>query len=222
MSDALTLEQDELGPVSLRDDGGKRRQVLDGAREVFLADGFDGASMNDIARKAGVSKGTLYVYFNSKEELFAALIRDEKRAQAEQMCHSLPADGDPRQTLAALGVRLMETMFQPSSIAHLRTVVGVAAKFPAVGRAFYEAGPEFGMRKVSAYLDTQVAAGRLDIRNTEMAAVLLIDMFKSFHYLRAILCVGQAPKSADIEAHVAEAVDIFLRAYAPGRSSRAS
>jgi len=48
----------------------KIRQILDGARRVFLADGFDGASMNDIARVAGVSKGTLYVYFQSKEALF--------------------------------------------------------------------------------------------------------------------------------------------------------
>jgi len=49
-----------------RQDGAKRRQIMDGARAVFLAQGFDAASMGDIARKAGVSKGTLYVYFDSE------------------------------------------------------------------------------------------------------------------------------------------------------------
>ena len=47
-----------------QDGGAKRRQVMEGARTIFLSEGFDGASMNDIARAAGVSKGTLYVYFD--------------------------------------------------------------------------------------------------------------------------------------------------------------
>ena len=79
-----------------REDGAKRRQVMDGARKVFLADGFDAASMNEIARVAGVSKGTLYVYFDSKEDLFAALIREEKREQSEQLCRLDAEDGDLR------------------------------------------------------------------------------------------------------------------------------
>ena len=75
------------GP-SVRADAGaaessKRRQILDGARRVFLAEGFDGASMGEIARAAGVSKGTLYVYFDSKEKLFEALTIEEKKSLAE-------------------------------------------------------------------------------------------------------------------------------------------
>src|SRR5260370_7219755 len=69
------------------DGSAKRRQIMEGARTVFLADGFDGASMNDIARVAGVSKGTLYVYFESKEQLFKALIPEELRKHAERLPH---------------------------------------------------------------------------------------------------------------------------------------
>ena len=61
----------------------KRRQIIEGARSLFLAQGFDAASMGEIARKAGVSKGTLYVYFESKEQLFEAIVEDERAAQAE-------------------------------------------------------------------------------------------------------------------------------------------
>ena len=146
-----------------REDGAKRRQILDGARRVFLSTGFDGASMNEVARAAGVSKGTLYVYFASKQELFAALLRDEKREQAEQLCRY--QDGpDLRANLQAYGVRLAELLLRPESVAHLRTVMAVAPKFPEIGRAFYEAGPETGRRRLARYLDREVEAGRSRLR----------------------------------------------------------
>ena len=83
----------------------KRRQILDGARRVFLADGFDGASMNDIARVAGVSKGTLYVYFDSKEALFEALIREDRKQQAERIVISRPTPPIRARPLAGLRPR---------------------------------------------------------------------------------------------------------------------
>ena len=72
-------------PVSTRatlslvadEDSSKRRQILDGARKLFLDLGFDGASMGEIARAAGVSKGTLYVYFADKNRLFEAIVEEE-------------------------------------------------------------------------------------------------------------------------------------------------
>src|ERR1044072_9698409 len=66
-------------------DSAKRRQIVEGARAVFLSQGFDAASMNDIARKAGVSKGTLYVYFRNKEELFESITEQECGMQAERV-----------------------------------------------------------------------------------------------------------------------------------------
>src|SRR5258707_12573973 len=69
------------GPTTLRlvadEDTSKRRQILDGARNVFMDLGFDGASMGEIARSAGVSKGTLYVYFADKNRLFEAIVEQE-------------------------------------------------------------------------------------------------------------------------------------------------
>ena len=59
------------------DDNVKRRQILEGARLVFMELGFDGASMGEIARAAGVSKGTLYVYFADKNALFEAIVEQE-------------------------------------------------------------------------------------------------------------------------------------------------
>ena len=82
-----------------REDNAKRRQILDGARRAFLANGFDAASMNEIARAAGVSKGTLYVYFKSKEELFEAIVEFQKR---ERRYGTVPSRGP---ALTGVGAR---------------------------------------------------------------------------------------------------------------------
>ena len=196
-----------------RDDGAKRRQILDGARSVFLADGFDAASMNEIARAAGVSKGTLYVYFPSKEELFAALIREEKREQAEQTCQLDMDDEDVEAVLRGFGERLLDRMFRPTSIAHLRTVAAVAQRFPTIGQAFYEAGPQYGQLRLSAYLARRAEAGSIVIDDASFAAWLFLDMCKSVHLLRVLMCVADPPAPATIRTHVAAATAVFLRAY---------
>src|SRR6202171_6668331 len=85
------------------EENGKRRQIIEGARSLFLAQGFDAASMGEIARKAGVSKGTLYVYFESKEQLFEAIVEDERAAQAEQVFSLDSSDRDVAAVLTRLG-----------------------------------------------------------------------------------------------------------------------
>ncbi len=198
-----------------RDDSAKRRQILDGARRVFLSEGFDGASMNEVARTAGVSKGTLYVYFTSKEDLFAALLRDEKSSQAEQICRFDDDGPDVRATLDIFAARFMDLMLRPDSLAHLRTVIAVAPKFPAIGRAYYEAGPETGRRRLALYLDRQVAAGRLAIPDTPAAAQHFFALCKESVFLEVLLCVLPRPTEAEIDRQVKRAVGLFLQSYAP-------
>ena len=82
VSSNLVEEGPAAGPAESLDNA-KRRQIMEGAREVFLAQGFDAASMGEIARKAGVSKGTLYVYFDSKEQLFEVIVHEACEAQAK-------------------------------------------------------------------------------------------------------------------------------------------
>src|SRR5579864_7549000 len=95
----------EREAAAANDGSAKRRQIMDGARQVFLSAGFDGASMNDIARAAGVSKGTLYAYFDSKDELFKAIIRGEYAQAAERV--AFRREGEVRDMLTDFGVRLL-------------------------------------------------------------------------------------------------------------------
>ncbi|MGO4872247.1 MAG: TetR/AcrR family transcriptional regulator [Roseiarcus sp.] len=195
------------------DGGAKRRQIMDGARAVFLSDGFDGASMNDIARAAGVSKGTLYAYFDSKEQLFEALIREDRSQQAERLC-SLPVDrSDPRALLGALGHRLIEVMTRPETIAHVRVVIAATAKFPRLGRAFYEAGPLYGTQKLAAQLDAFVESGSLEIADTQRAARQFLDLCQSGVHKPLLFGVVDSVAPSEIDAAVDAAVDVFLKAY---------
>jgi AcrR family transcriptional regulator len=132
---------------------------MEGARQDFLSAGFDGASMNDIARVAGVSKGTLYAYFNSKDDLFEEIIRAEKGQAAERLCTFLPDYSDPRATLTDFGVRLLTRMAEPSTLALSRVVIAAAGKFPNIGRVFFEAGPLHGNQRLAERLRSLEQAG---------------------------------------------------------------
>src|SRR5580700_4731975 len=126
-------------------DSAKRRQIMEGAREVFLAQGFDAASMDAIARKAGVSKGTLYVYFDSKEQLFEAIAHEACAAQAEGVFSFDPADHDVETVLTRLGRSFVKFFCRPGAMSPLRTVIGISERMPEIGRTFYETGPAKGV-----------------------------------------------------------------------------
>eukprot|EP01032_Pedospumella_encystans_P027055 gene27055-30587_t len=110
-----------VGRFAAGSDPVKRGQILDGAHRVFMKMGYDAASMNDVTREAGVSKGTIYVYFQSKEELFAALIERAKGLFTESVRELLSRHPDPEE-----GLRLFAHAFvdQPSGGVHLALVRG--------------------------------------------------------------------------------------------------
>jgi AcrR family transcriptional regulator len=213
------MEADALDEMrgSASDGSAKRRQIMDGARAEFLTSGFDGASMNDIARSAGVSKGTLYVYFSSKEQLFEALIREERQQQAEQLCRVAFELGTPREVLTNFGCNLIEMMCRPETLAHLRTVIAVTAKFPQLGRAFFEAGPNYGATQMAAYFADQTRLGTLRIADPERAAWQFLDLCKSGTYPRLLFGVVDTVSRHEIEVSVAAAVDTFLAAFGPSQ-----
>jgi len=193
----------------------KRRQILEGARQVFLASGFDGASMGEIAKAAGVSKGTLYVYFDSKESLFAALTTEEKRGLAEVLFKLDADDPDVRSVLTQLGHTFLSRMVTPEHVSSIRMVIGAAEKFPALGQAFYEAGPCQGAARLAAYFDRQVEAGRLSIEDTSVAAQHFLDLCSSGLMKRQLFAVGGPPTQDEIRTNVENAIRVFFAAYGP-------
>ena len=213
MASIFIANSDAPPPVLAEDD--KARQILDGARRVFLAQGFDGASMNDIARTAGVSKGTIYFHFDSKEALFEALIRAERQQQAEQCCDFDENSPDIAGVLAEFGRLLLTMMMNPELIAQVRTVIAVAAKFPRIGRAFYETGPKHGSDRLSAYFAKQTEAGRLDTPEPGTAAIHFVQLCLGDIHKRLMFCPEDEIATDEVERSVDAAVAVFMRAYGP-------
>jgi len=211
MSDIADLTK--ARPVEAEDESAKRRQIVEGARAMFLSRGFDAASMADIAKAAGVSKGTLYVYFKDKDELFAAIVRGECTMQAEGVFEFDHADHDVEAVLLRHGQAFVRTMADPERMSSLRTVIAVAERMPDLGRKVYETGPAFGIAKLAAYLHAQADAGVLAIEDCEVAAAQFIETCHATMF-KPMLFNFAPPPSAERIAHVVGiAVRTFMAAY---------
>jgi AcrR family transcriptional regulator len=209
MSDALVIDR----PSEATDDNAKRRQIIDGARKVFMARGFDASSMGDIAKEAGVSKGTLYVYFKNKEELFGAIVQAECCTHAEGTFVLDSNDRDVEATLTRVGTSFVGFLCTPGKADSLRIVIAIAERMPEIGKAFYETGPANGIRRLAAYLDAQVKAGILAIEDCEVVAAQFLDACQSTLF-KPVLFNFAPPPPPERVAHVIRiAVRAFLAAY---------
>ena len=209
--DLETLEN----PVALevRGDPAKRRQIIDGACRMFLAQGFDAASMGSIAREAGVSKGTLYVYFKSKEELFEAIVEEQCRVQA-QYVFTLDEQADIEKELRSFGERLVQFLcHRPGGISPLRTVIAIADRMPELGTKFYRSGPGRGIEILRGYLERKVAARVLKPHDCEVAAAQFIDSCTSITFKPMLFNSASAPNDGHVTHVVDMAVRMFLAAY---------
>lgn len=209
---AMTLDIEKTTLTDTRGDGGKRRQIIDGACRVFLAQGFDASSMGAIARESGVSKGTLYVYFRSKEELFEAIVEEQCRQQAEQIFavdNTAPLESELRR----LGEQLVRFLCRPGGISPLRTVIAIADRMPELGAKFYQSGPARGIDSLKRYLEDQVAVGVLKPHDSEVAAAQFLDSCLSTTFKPVLFNSAGPPDDARIVYVVDVAVRTFMAAY---------
>jgi len=207
---SLTFSSEAIDPTL---DTAKRRQIVDGARAVFLAQGFEGSSMNDIARAAGVSKGTLYVYFDNKEKLFAAIVEEERYNHVNMIFDFDHADGNVEAVLTRIGTQLAAFLTQPRIVSAMRVVMGIAERMPELGQNFYDTGPCFARGKLAAYFDKRVEAGQLDIPDTQLAAAQFLEMSHSPLVKPMFFGSREQPSAARVAEVVASAVRVFMAAY---------
>jgi AcrR family transcriptional regulator len=212
----VRIEFAEREPKTLanREDRAKRRQILNGAREVFLTMGFDGASMGEIARKARVSKGTIYVYFTSKEQLFEAITFEECGAQVEGLFTFDSDDHDVEAALTRLGRGYIKFLSRPGGMSRLRTVISISERMPDIGRQFYESGPMQGVAKIRRYLENNVSAGTVAIADCEVAAAQFLESCKATIFWPLLFSGADPPTDERINYVVGIAVRSFLAAYA--------
>src|SRR5438309_6203868 len=194
------------------EDSSKRRQILDGARKLFLDLGFDAASMGELARSAGVSKGTLYVYFADKNRLFEAIVEEEMLDQ-QKVAFNFDPERDVATTLRQFGRAYIELLCRPGGGSAIRTVMAIAERMPEVGRRYYEHVLEKTINRLAAYLEAHVKTKDLAIDDCQLAASQFMQMCQASLFLRFIFQAAPAPSAERIAEVVESATRMFLAAY---------
>ena len=194
------------------EDSSKRRQILEGARKVFMNLGFDGASMGEIARAAGVSKGTLYVYFADKNRLFEAIVEEETLAQGKVVFNFDP-ERDVGTTLMEFGQAYIQMLCRPGGGSATRTVMAIAERMPEVGRRFYNNVVSHTIASLAAYLEAHARSGDLAIDDCQLAATQFMQMCQASLFMPFLFQAAPAPSAERIAQVVGSATRIFLAGY---------
>lgn len=198
--------------------GRKIAQVIDGARAIFLRDGFEGASVDAIAREAGVSKATLYSYFDDKRMLFMEVGRIECARQAGMALDDIDADWPVGEVLAEMARRILAFMTSDMGQRVFRICVAESERFPELGRRFWESGPMVMRAQMIEWLDAAIARGELrPIEDRGFAADQFVELCKVEVFPRMVFGTGGPPTEGERERVIAGAVEMFLCRYGPRR-----
>jgi TetR/AcrR family transcriptional regulator, mexJK operon transcriptional repressor len=188
----------------------KRLSIIEIAGQMFMANGFAAVSMAQIAAAVGGSKATLYGYFSTKEDLFAAFVVELGKDHFADLLEGLKTEGKPLDRLISLGERYLKLALAPDIQRINRMVVAEAERLPHIGKLFFDNGP-----------------GRvIDVIKTHIAALQLpkgafSDDAEAANVLKALLdaglqeptqwCVAATPTSDERRAAAEKAAQRFLQ-----------
>ena len=190
-------------------------ELLDAALDVFFEKGFAAARLEDIAARAGVSKGTVYLYFNSKEDVFDALIRAIPVANVEQV-RALAGDPTiPADELLGRVLRFIGTLIRdPRMIKFPRLIVGEAANFPKLAETYKREVISRGAAILTRIIERGIEEGRLrkvDPQHAAYAAIAPLLFTAIWRTTFEQFDVTPLDADAFIEQHI----ETFLRGIKP-------
>lgn len=195
----------------------KRRAILAAAEDIFLRHGFLGASMDEVAARAEVSKQTVYKQFASKEALFVAIVGGMTGAagdEVQQQIAQLGERDDVEAQLLAYAERQLTIVLTPRLMQLRRLVIGEANRFPALGRALYDGGPGRAVAGLAMAFGRWAERGLLAIEDPRAAASHFNWLVMGEPVNSAMLLGDEAiPNAAKLRKHAAEGVRVFLAAY---------
>lgn len=186
----------------------KRAAILRAAQMLFLRDGFSVTSMDAVTQEAGVSKATVYAYFDSKEKLFEALIRLGSEAALNATPSLVRSDGDPRSELLAFFGPFLNLLFDSGGYAWSRMLIAEAHRHPKNAAFFFSCTVERITKSVEKYLLALSRDGLFPKRDVRLSAEALVAMVLLGPLHRALL-VG--PDQVDVQKSLKFAIELFLK-----------
>lgn len=188
----------------------KRRAILHGAKAVFLAAGFEGANMDEVAARAGVSKMTVYRHFGSKEDLFAGVITELGNMIVAEDLEAIFAER-PDEALRRFGRKMIDIVFDPETVELHRIVVAECHRFPKLGQFFYVSGPQVCIDVLARYLARNRNHPRFRVADPVRTAEEFLELLRGYGHLRMLLKLSDGPQPAEIEARIEGAVRHVLQ-----------
>lgn len=199
----------------------KHQAILDAAEEMFLANGYLGTNMDELAARSQVSKQTVYKHFGSKEALFVELVTSMTDAAGDRVHQDVPDPAgvdDVRAYLEAYADRQLEIVMTPRLLQLRRLVIGEVGRFPELAEALYDRGPKRAIDSLAAVFEQLDRSGQLTVGDPLVAATHFNWLVMGEPVNRAMLLGdGAIPGRAPRRRHVADAVRVFLAAYGAGR-----
>lgn len=196
-------------------DLGKRAAILQAAKQMFTQNGFDGASMDQIAAAAGVSKLTVYSHYGDKETLFAAVVKSYCERQLPSSLFEPMPQVSLHERLLSIAQAFYTVISSPAAVAAHRMLCTPQLAHSPLPLLFWEAGPKRVQSDFAALLQRRIAAGELGIPEVPRAASQFFTLLKGEPHARLVFCCGDPTAVVDIDAHLTATVDLFVRAYAP-------
>ena len=193
--------------------GRKFDQVLEGARTVFLRDGFERASVDDIAREAGVSKATLYAYFPDKRLLFMEIASAECRRQTAEAEALIDVNAPVAEVLRLAAGKIIAFFTSDLGQRIYRIAVSEAENFPSLAHEFYHSGPLLIRARLTHYLRCAIARAELNIDDVDLAADQFAQLCKADLHDRLIFGASPCCMPKDAQRIIDGAVAMFMARY---------
>ena len=193
--------------------GRKVQQVLEGARVVFMRDGFEGASVDEIARVSKVSKATLYSYFSDKRLMFLEVAKAECYRQAEHAGAFIEHASSIEDALRLAAQNMVEFLTSKVALSVFRICVAESDRFPELGEQFYRCGPMKVRERIVALMKMGIDRGELRIDDVDLAADQFAELCKVDIFPRILFCRCGKPGPEQIARVIDGAVETFMARY---------
>jgi TetR/AcrR family transcriptional regulator, mexJK operon transcriptional repressor len=189
--------------------------ILAAGEEVFLEKGYERASLDDVARQANASKATIYAHFGNKLGLFRAIL-ENRLSQMRAPLSAGEATREPvNEVLTKFGRGFLNTLLSPVPLKFYRLMVSQGSNFTDLAKLWFAEGPSANIAMLAAFLKQRAALGELDITAPETVAEYFRMSMRGTLHLQAAAGLIHPPFDTAINAKVAAAVDMIMRAYGP-------
>ena len=215
-TEELARTQRARGRPRQLDEQVRRQRLIAAAEHVFVERGYSAARMDGVARRAGMSKKTIYQLFATKQELFAAVI-DSRRAELAAMIEreSASESSRPNDVLRRLVRKIARFVLAPRQAALYRLAVAESQRAPELANAFHKEGSSKACSPLTEWLALQHERGALCVPDPPAAAKMLFAMALGELQMRALIEELSEPDAATIDSKVDEAVRLFLEGTRP-------